>query len=344
MDIWIFQRKATSLKLKYSESGSSMKMKSILGLLLISSLFSTCSKQIEVNKSASPVSQTTYDATGLWQAKSIDEVEDAAQKKQLAYGKELIAHTASYLGPKGKVMQISNGLNCQNCHLEAGTKPYGNNYGSVASMYPKLRNRSGQVENITKRINDCFERSLNGKALDSTSAELLAMKAYIEYIGSNVPKGESAKGSRLKKLAFLDRPADPVKGKEIYTTQCQSCHQADGQGVLNEEGREFTYPPLWGKLAYNSAAGLHRVSNFAAYVKANMPFGATYENPMLTDEEAWDVAAYVNSQFRPFIETPQDWPDLTKKPIDAAFGPYPDDFSVKQHKYGPFQAISDTRK
>ena len=64
----------------------------------------------------------------------------------IQYGKELVANTARYLGPKGSVMQVSNGMNCQNCHLDAGTRPWGNNYGAVASTYPKYRARSGGLK------------------------------------------------------------------------------------------------------------------------------------------------------------------------------------------------------
>ncbi|KXK29115.1 MAG: cytochrome c class I, partial [Bacteroidetes bacterium OLB12] len=117
-------------------------------------------------------------------------------------------HTAAYLGPKGSVKAISNGLNCQNCHLDAGTKVFGNNYGSVAATYPKFRARSGQEEDIYKRVNDCFERSLNGKPLAVDSKEMQAIKAYIEFLGKDVPKGEKAKGSGFKDLAYLDRAAD----------------------------------------------------------------------------------------------------------------------------------------
>ena len=65
--------------------------------------------------------------------------------KEIRYGRNLIAHTAQYLGPKGSVAAITNGMNCQNCHLDAGTKPWGNNYGSVASTYPRFRDRSGNI-------------------------------------------------------------------------------------------------------------------------------------------------------------------------------------------------------
>jgi thiosulfate dehydrogenase len=50
-----------------------------------------------------------------------------------------------------------------------------------------MRGRSGQIEGISKRINDCLERSLNG-ALNEEDKEMKAMIAYIEYIGKDVPK------------------------------------------------------------------------------------------------------------------------------------------------------------
>lgn len=81
-----------------------------------------------------------------WVASDISNISDKVLREKILYGKELIAHTAKYLGPKGTVLQISNGMNCQNCHLDAGTKVYGNNYGSVYSMYPKFRARSGSIE------------------------------------------------------------------------------------------------------------------------------------------------------------------------------------------------------
>jgi thiosulfate dehydrogenase len=71
-----------------------------------------------------------------------------------------------------------------------------------------------------------------------------------------------------------------------------------------------------------------------------MPFDeATWKNPKLTDEEAWDVAAYIASQPRPQKFFSYDWKDIFKKPFDHPFGPYADNFSEQQHKYGPFELI-----
>ena len=284
------------------------------------------------------------DLTVYWTATDVISITDAKQKEQVEYGKELIAHTSKYLGPNGSVLKISNGMNCQNCHLQAGTAVFANNYGSVASLYPKFRARSGAIENIHKRVNDCFERSLNGKAIDTAGKEMQAIVAYINFLGTNVEKGKKAQGSGFKDMAYLDRATDPGKGQIVYTAKCQSCHQANGEGVFNADKTEYTFPPLWGKNSYNDGAGLYRISNFAKYVKYNMPQGVTHENPQLTDEEAWDVAAFINSQARPHIAVPKDWPDNAKKPVDHPFGPYADNFTEKQHKYGPYKSIAEEQK
>ncbi len=290
------------------------------------------------------IDEPKKDLTIYWTAPDVNSITDAKQKEQVEYGKDLIAHTAKYLGPNGSVLKISNGMNCQNCHLQAGTAVFANNYGSVASMYPKFRARSGGVENIYKRVNDCFERSLNGKAIDTAGKEMQAIVAYIKFLGSNVEKGKKAEGSGFTDLAYLDRAIEPDKGQIVYNAKCQSCHQTNGEGLYNADKIEFIYPALWGKKSYNDGAGLYRMSNIAKYVKYNMPQGVTYENPQLTDEEAWDVAAFINSQTRPHINVPKDWPDKSKKSVDHPFGPYADNFTEKQHKYGPYKPIAEEQK
>jgi thiosulfate dehydrogenase len=282
------------------------------------------------------------EASLFWQAPDVSALEADPKKDEILYGKELIAHTADYFGPKGKVFLAStNGMNCQNCHLEAGTKVFGNNYSAVASTYPKFRARSGAIENMYKRINDCFERSLNGKGLDTNSKEMLAIVSYIKWLGKDVAKGVKPEGSGFKNLKFLDRASDPDKGQLVYTAKCQSCHQANGEGILNGDKSAFTYPPLWGSNSYNDGAGLYRMSNFAKFVKYNMPLGASHDAAQLSDEEAWDVAAFVNSQPRPKKDIKKDWPKIEEKPFDHPFGPYKDGFNEKQHKFGPYTPIKE---
>lgn len=279
----------------------------------------------------------------LWRPADLNALPEGPEKEQLAYGRELIAHTAKYLGPQGSVLHIANGMNCQNCHLEAGTKPFGNNYSLVASTYPKIRARSGMEEDINKRISDCFERSLNGTAPAKDSKEMKAMAAYINWVGKDVQKGEKPKGAGLMDIELLDRPASPELGKTVYVQKCQVCHGKEGEGMKPAGNPVYVYPPLWGEDSYNDGAGLFRISNFAKYVKANMPLGATWDNPQLTDEEAWDVAAYVNSMPRPKKDITKDWPDISKKPFDHPFGPFTDSYPEEQHKYGPFKPIIEAK-
>lgn len=255
----------------------------------------------------------------------------------LAYGEELVRHTAQYLGPQGSVSQISNGMNCQNCHLNGGQEPWGNHYRSVAALYPLYRPRSGQVETVEKRINDCLQRSLNGQALDSASREMQAIKAYVLWVGRNQPKGKPAAAKGLEPLPLLARAASPAAGEKLYALHCATCHGANGQGSWSTKAREFVYPPLWGDSSFNTAAGLYRLGKMAPFVYHNMPQGrAVKGKALLTTEEAWDLAAFVNAQARPEKHFAGDWPNLKEKPLDLPFGPFADTLPAQQHKFGPW--------
>lgn len=302
-------------------------------------------KQAEIEKlTQKNILSTSPD---FWQPPESSTIPQGVAGELIKYGKNLIVNTSEYLGTQGSVAKMSNGMNCQNCHLSAGTKPFGNNYGAVASTYPKFRERSGTVETIAKRVNDCLQRSLNGVALDTTSREMQAIIAYITWLGKEVKKGTKPKGAGIMDLPFLDRAASPEHGKDLYERKCFSCHQFDGSGVPLPTGNGYQYPPLWGKNSYNNGAGLFRISRFAGYIKANMPWGASYDRPMLTDEEAWDIAAYVNSMPRPDVRKTvmkNDWKNIAGKPIDHPFAPFADSFSEQQHKFGPFKPIMEAKK
>ena len=279
-----------------------------------------------------------------WDIPDTNRIPSTPEGELIRYGKNLIANTSFYLGPRGKIAAISNGMNCQNCHLAAGTKFRGNNYSAVFSTYPKFRARSGSIETIYKRVNDCIERSLDGTSLDSNSREMQAIYAYIKWLGKNVPKSVKPGGAGIADIPFINRPADPEQGKIVYIQKCQRCHTANGEGLLNADNIGYQYPPVWGKNSYNTGAGLFRISRFAGYVKYNMPFDAKEDSVFLTNDEAWDVAAYVNSQPRPEKKYTNDWPDISKKPVDHPFGPYADNFNEQQHKYGPFSPMNKVIK
>ena len=288
------------------------------------------------DKTQAAAKQVKFPPGQKWIAPDSNAIPKTKTGDMIRYGKELLAHTAEYFGPDGRIAHLSNGMNCQNCHLEGGSRLFANNYSVVAATYPKLNFRSGKMQPISQRITDCFNRSLAGTAPDTNGKEVRAMIAYITWIGQGVKKGEKLKGTASEKLPFLAVAADPAKGQAVYLAKCKVCHGLDGAGLLPAGKKAYTYPPLWGPHSYNDGAGMYRIGNLAGFVKNNMPFGATYKSPQLTNEEAWNVAAFINSQPRPHYDQTKDWQDLRIKPIDIPFGPFADGFSQKQHKYGPF--------
>ncbi|MEO6719487.1 MAG: c-type cytochrome [Ferruginibacter sp.] len=282
-----------------------------------------------------------FPAGNNWYAPNINELPPSPTNDLIRYGKLLIANTSFYLGPKGSVAQISNGLNCQNCHLEAGTRLYGSNFAQVASSYPKYRERSGRTESVEFRVNECMQRSMNGEPFDSLSTEMRAMVAYLKWVGKDIIKGTVPAGTGPQELSYLDRAANVNNGRNIYDAKCRTCHGGNGEGLPNVNYSGYVYPPLWGSNSFNVSAGMYRLSRLASFVKYNMP--QNVKLPDLSDEEAWDVAAFINSQQRPQKFFNYDWPNLNSKPVDYPFGPYADSFPELQHKLGPFEPIKKAR-
>lgn len=284
-------------------------------------------------------------AAALYLPPDTSQIQQSEQGALIRYGRELIINTRKYLGPAGMVTQVSNQLNCQSCHLEAGAKAsaYSANFLGVAANYPLYRDRSGMMETIQFRVNDCMLRSMNGKPLDTAGREMKALVAYILWVGKDIPAKIKPVNSKIEQLPYLHRAADTVSGKKVYAVKCQLCHGANGNGGYSVDAALY-YPPLWGAGSYNTGAGMYRLSRLAGFVKNNMPFGVSHGKSQLSDEECWDVAPFINSKPRPHKDFPNDWPDLSKKAIDHPFGPYADSFSEKQHKYGPFGPIENERK
>jgi len=296
----------------------------------------------------------------VWLAPDVSTIPAGEEGQMIRYGRTLIVHTSKYYGPKGSINHSTNGMNCQNCHLDAGTKPYGNNLGAVTSTYPKFMPRFGAVQSVPDKVNDCFTRSMNGDAIDTAGKEMTAIIAYLDWLGKDVKKGETPVGSGgIKAPQLIDRAADPANGKLVYTQFCARCHGADGQGqftvdVMKDPAKQqggtataedlYYYPPLWGAKSFNGVATLYRLSKFAGFVQHNMPYPIDFKNTVLTDEQAWDVAAYVNSLDRPIKDHSKDYvTDISKKPFDFPFGPFADNFPELQHKFGPYKDMPSAK-
>lgn len=261
------------------------------------------------------------------------------------YGRELMINTAYYIGPNGvKGSYLGNKMNCTNCHQDAGTKPYSFNLMSSHDHYPQYRAREGKILTLAERVNNCVMRPHNGKPLPLDSEEMVAFLSYFKWINSFVPKEKPFKGSKNMSVSFPATAASPERGKVLFDLNCARCHGADGEGQLNADKTTYVYPPLWGASGYQPGSSMHRVIKQAQWLKANMPYDKVMvDKPFLTDEQALDIAAYVNDDAlhkRPDPKT-FDYPHAEEKAIDYDRAPFADTFSVAQHKYGPYQPIID---
>ncbi len=264
-------------------------------------------------------------------------------------GRMLMEQTYRFLGPEapaGKRFAGSN-IACTNCHLNSGTRKFSNAWVGSYVAYPQYRSREDAVSTIEERINGCMERSVNGRALPVESDEMKAMVAYLHFLSRGIPVGAKLDGAGAISLKLLDRPADPAAGKKIYAQFCAACHGAEGQGMRRGaagDAQGYQFPPLWGPDSYNDGAGMARIITAASFIRANMPLGTTYAKPVLSEAQAFDVAAFIDSQPRPArTNLEADFPARTNKPVDAAYPPYTPGFSAEQHKYGPWKPILDAR-
>jgi thiosulfate dehydrogenase len=261
------------------------------------------------------------------------------------YGRELMINTAYYIGPKGtKGSYLGNIMNCTNCHQDAGTKPFSFNLMATHDNYPQYRAREGKILTLAERVNNCVMRPHNGKPLPLDGEEMVAFLSYFKWINGFVPKGKPFKGGKNMSVEFPATAASSERGKILYDLNCVRCHGKDGEGQLNADKTTYVYPPLWGASGYQPGSSMHRVIKQAQWLKANMPYDKVMVNkPFLTDEEALDIAAYVNNDElhkRPDPKT-FDYPHVEEKAIDYDRAPFADTFSVAQHKFGPYQPIID---
>lgn len=234
---------------------------------------------------------------------SPDTIPGSQLGEQIRLGYLIVANTQEYGRP-----YIGNRLNCTNCHLDGGLNPNAASFVGLAAVYPEYRARNARVNTLADRVNECFERSLNGRALPPDSSKLQAVVAYITWLSSGVPSGETLPWRGLQRIESR-RPLDPANGKQVFANKCAFCHGLDGQGTM-------AAPPVWGPQSYNIAAGMARVSVAAAFIKSNMPRSWGWS---LSDDDAYDVAAYINAQPRPdFPGKANDWPK-GGKPADSPY-------------------------
>lgn len=284
-----------------------------------------------------------------WNVPDPDKLPDDALGRAARRGRDLIVKTSSLIGPDAPdpAMRFSgNGLDCQSCHLHAGTQRFGLPLAGVWGVFPAYIARENDVRTLEERINGCMERSMNGRALPVEGPEMKAMLTYIQFISGAEKVGKSLDGRGAPSLPLPDRAGDPVRGRQVFTATCAVCHGADGQGQrlepaeAKETGRRYRFPPLWGPDSFNDGAGMARGITAARFVHANMPFGTTSDAPVVSVADAFDVVAFISGQPRPRkAGLEADFPDRARKPVDAFYPPFAGPFSPDQHRLGPWPPI-----
>ena len=200
---------------------------------------------------------------------------------------------------------VGNQLNCTSCHLGNGSEAFAAPWNNMPSIYPIYRTRAGRVNSIQERINGCFERSMNGKALDLGSDDMNAMVSYMSWLSQDLPFGVSPEGRGFVKV---DKTLEPNtdNGKKLFAEKCTVCHGAEGEGQYNDDGT-YLYPAVAGDKSFNDGAGMARTYTAAAFIKGKMPFG---QGNSLSDQEAVDIAAYFTHLPRPVkANKDKDWPN-----------------------------------
>ncbi len=275
----------------------------VLGLVVNSG--AAAEKRIDFQAELLPAPPVGED--GYFQPPSWDSLKDDAFGAAVKRGYNYFVNTQDSAAAE----YVGSSLNCSNCHLNEGRRANSAPMWAAWTVYPKYRKKNDKVNTMEERIQGCFTYSMNAKSSkkghvpESGSEILRDMQTYMYWLATGVPTGKKMPGAGYPKLAKPEQAYDPARGKVVYDAQCAICHGDDGNG-MKEDGK-YVFPPLWGENSYNWGAGMHRVNTAAGFIKANMPLGKAYS---LSDQEAWDVASYINSHERP--ADPRDKGDVNE--------------------------------
>lgn len=237
-------------------------------------------------------------SAATWQPPPDSQIPNDSLGASIRRGLALVTHTHDSL-PRFAPGNIT----CANCHISAGRNVDAAPLTGSHARFPKYMERTGAVITLADRVNYCFTRSLAGTKIPDDSREMEDILAYLAYISRGVPVGTKTAGAN----GLINMPAmlvgDTARGAAVYRTTCVACHGADGQGNPKIPPG---IPALWGPRSYSVGASMAREERAASFIWHNMPYG----NPKsLTQQQAFDVASYINAHARP--DSPgkaDDWP------------------------------------
>lgn len=233
------------------------------------------------------------------------EIPSGPQGAHIREGIAILEHTSQFAGPNAAdpTHRLSqNNLNCISCH-PAGTASDlpGTKYGQLPYIntiheYPKLDIKTMKIITLQDRIRGMFGGG-NGKLTDN-SITMQSLMAYFTWLGTYTKPGSPIKGSYLKQLPPIQGAPSPARGKISYEQKCLSCHGDKGLGIPKANfstGGGYQIPPIAGNDTYSDGGHMYSVNVLARFIYGYMPQGATVEKPLLSPQEACDIAAYINT-------------------------------------------------
>ena len=201
-----------------------------------------------------------------------------------------------FLNPRKFAGQyVGNSMNCASCHLDAGRKADSAPMWAAYVLYPAYRSKNGHVNTLAERLQGCFIYSMNGKMPPADGKTIMALESYMFWMAKGAPTGVKLAGQGFPDLKEPAETPDYLRGQKVFTQHCALCHGADGAGQHDATGRAV-FPALWGDDSYNWGAGMHSVKTAAAFIHANMPLS---QGGTLSEQEAWDVAYFIDGNERP---------------------------------------------
>ncbi|MEO8935623.1 MAG: c-type cytochrome [Burkholderiaceae bacterium] len=211
------------------------------------------------------------------------------------FGEQVRLGQAIFNDTKGHAGQfVGNDLRCASCHLDAGRLANASPLWAAYVAYPAYRAKNGHVNTLAERMQGCFRYSMDGKAPPLGDKVLVALETYAYFLAKGAPVGKELEGRGYPTPAKPPVPMDFARGGKVFEEKCSLCHGGDGQGQVAHG--DVVFPPLWGPRSFNWGAGMSSVKNAAGFIKGNMPLS---QGNTLTDQEAWDVALFMDSHERP---------------------------------------------
>lgn len=265
-------------------------------------------------------------------------------------------HTSETLGPDGNTVYADTGepyvttvTACSSCHFTGGHVPFGSPVYQSPSKYqpdpetglgPYFR-PLGYHRDLEDSVIDCFRNCMNAeRAPEKDDPVMVALVNYIHWVSDGIldPAMKDdwdllppEAGPKLPVIAGVSSMrADPVRGASLYANRCSDCHDEDAPGAgeykVGEERPRI--PALWGiQDGYSEGAAFYRTPVLAAYMQKHMPFG---EAETLSDQDALDIAAYINAADKPrpggmademyCHDDPDGIPSALRKPADWLVG------------------------